>query len=179
VRTPLVLTFAALIAAALAIPMVASSSSTAPADAVAQLQRRLTALEHDVAGLKRRATAQAKFDQLQLKINANTNSQLGDDNGRLLDLQNQINNKKPSISVDSGAPVSISPFTWGSSWAGCISGTPIAGGFNTTYPVMIGTSLPSDRIAPPIGPPGSWTIYAWNPSGGNSASVTPYVVCLQ
>jgi hypothetical protein len=169
-RTSLAAAIAIAVAIALAIPIVAHSSSSTTADAVTLLQHRVAALERKVAALQLQATTQTKVNRLQLKINGNVSSQLTTLTGQVADLQNQTGSK-PSVSYESGVPITVSPGTWGTALASCITGTPVGGGFHTDYPIMVGTSAPQS--------PADWQVDAFRPTFyTGSAVVTPYVVCL-
>ena len=75
-----------------------------------------------------------------------------------------------TASTSPGLPVVVEPETWGSASGGpCGLRTLVGGGFNTDYPVEMGTSEAS-----PIG----WMVHVFNPTS-QPISLTADSVCLQ
>lgn len=158
--------------AALTIPVLASSAPTRSFDAVSLLQRRVANLETKMRAVTAILKSQAKINNLQQRIDSTTNDRLASLDNRISGLESAPPPPTPTATVNSylGAPVLISPYTWGYASASCLNGgTLIAGGFDTNYPVDLGNSKPNGTL---------WDIAAWNPYGGDTAVVTPYAVCL-
>jgi hypothetical protein len=85
---------------------------------------------------------------------------------QILALQNRRLVAEPST----GGPALISPHSWGTAVAGtCIYGTPVAAGFSTDYPTLMGTMKMSAF--------GGWTVAAYNPQD-RSVLLSTQVVCL-
>ncbi len=139
---------------ALGLPVLADSSpSVTPEPKVAQLQRRVSLLEKNLAGLRRIALANAN-ESLRLEA-------------RVANLENQ---PAPQSRITLSPLASTLVLSQSSSTvtALCASGKPVSGGFFSLYPIELKASVRT---------PSGWQVTAFNPFAQVN-TVNVYAICL-